>query len=130
MQDVLSPIVDPFGPQRWLRPSELPTLGRDEVHVWCVPLDFSTTGVNRLSQLISGDEMKRARRFHFDSDRNHFIIARAWLRIILGSYSRVKPVGLKFDYSSYGKPLLSQACEGGPELTFNLTHSGELALYG
>jgi 4'-phosphopantetheinyl transferase len=130
MQNPSSPTLDSSTSVRWRRPAKLPTLRGDQVHVWRVPLEFSPAGVNRLSQFLSKDEGDRAGRFHFDSDRNHFIVARAWLRIIIGYYLRVEPAELRFDYSSYGKPSLSKPFPEITRLNFNLAHSGELAVLG
>jgi 4'-phosphopantetheinyl transferase len=122
--------VDSSASVRWRLPAKLPTLRGDQVHVWRVPLDFSPTGVNWLAQFLSKDERNRADRFHFDSDRNHFIAARAWLRIIIGNYLRVEPAELRFDYSRYGKPSLAKPFAEVTGLNFNLAHSGELAVLG
>lgn len=130
MQNPPSPNVDSSASLRWRRPGKLPTLRGDQVHVWRVPLEFSPTGVNWLSQFLSKDERDRADRFHFDSDRNHFIVARAWLRIIIGYYLRAEPAELRFDYSSYGKPSLSKPFAEIAGLNFNLAHSGDLAILG
>ena len=95
-----------------------------------MPLEFSPAAVDWLSQFLSNDERDRARRFHFNSDRDHFIVARAWLRIIIGYYVRVEPAELEFDYSSYGKPSLAKPFAEVTGLNFNLAHSGELAILG
>jgi 4'-phosphopantetheinyl transferase len=83
--------------------------------------------LHHFTQLLSRDEIEGADRFHMDIDRNHFIVGRGSLRIILGRYLRVHPASLNFEYTSYGKPSLAQTNMG---LDFNLAHSGELALVG
>jgi 4'-phosphopantetheinyl transferase len=128
MQYPPSPRVD-SSLSRWRRPAKLPTLQGDQVHVWRVPLEFSPADVDWLAQFLSKDESDRAGRFHFASDHNHFIVARAWLRIIIGYYLRVEPADLKFDYSSYGKPSLAKSFAEATGLNFNLAHSGELAVF-
>jgi 4'-phosphopantetheinyl transferase len=131
MQNPPSPSVGSSAPlRRWRRPVRQPTLQGDQVHVWRVPLEFSPTDVKWLSQVLSTDETDRSDRFKFDAHRNQFIVARAWLRIIIGSYLRVEPAELRFDYSSHGKPSLSKPFECDPGLNFNLAHSGKLALFG
>jgi 4'-phosphopantetheinyl transferase len=129
MQNAPSPSVD-SSLRPWRRPDRLPKLQSDQVHVWRVPLEVSLAGVNLLSQFLSKDERDRADRFHFDADRNHFIVARAWLRIIIGYYVGVEPAELEFDYSSYGKPSLAKPLAEFTGLHFNLAHSADLALVG
>jgi 4'-phosphopantetheinyl transferase len=129
MRDEPSQTVD-CPPQAWSWPPETLLLGTDDVHVWRASLNSSAVSIEKSSQILSTDEMARADRFYFDLDRNHFIVARAWLRIIIGSYLKVDPAELKFDYSIYGKPALAKPFIETTGLDFNLAHSGELALYG
>jgi 4'-phosphopantetheinyl transferase len=77
---------------------------------------------------LSQDEKKRAERFHFQKDRDHFIIARGVLRILLGRYLNVSPEVVRLQYSAYGKPSLAEEfCSS--RLRFNLSHSGGMALF-
>lgn len=84
--------------------------------------------MSALQPLLSPDEAGRATRFRFPLDRDRFIIARAVLRILLGLYTDVSPVHLRFSYGPYGKPSLAGALPHGP-VRFNLSHSRGLALY-
>jgi 4'-phosphopantetheinyl transferase len=68
------------------------------------------------------------RGFHFDKDRNHYIVARGTLRAILGYYLDLNPAGLRFCYGEYGKPMLVKET-GGESLRFNVSHSDGLALF-
>ena len=109
----------------WDSPPSEVVASENEVHVWRVPLDDSR--ITELRSMLSPDECARADRFHFDRDRNHFIVARSSLRTILGAYLKKNPPELSFSYSNYGKPSLF----GEPasnELRFNLSHANELAL--
>jgi 4'-phosphopantetheinyl transferase len=56
--------------------------------------------------------------------RDRFIVARGILRSILGRYLSVPPERLSFTYGESGKPALAQR-----ELTFNLSHSDDHAMY-
>ena len=103
----------------------LPT---DEVHVWRADLDLEASLVQKLSQTLSGLERERGDRFHFDKDRNRFIVGRGILRAILGRYLRVDPQTLRFHYSSYGKPALVPDHDM-EAINFNLSHANGLALY-
>ena len=55
--------------------------------------------------------------------------ARGFLRAILGLYLDCTPTELRFKYTEYGKPSLANP-DVNSNLSFNLAHSGKLALYG
>ena len=109
----------------WDSPPSKVIASEDEVHVWRVPLDDSR--ITELRSTLSPDECARADRFHFERDRNHFIVARSSLRTILGAYLKKNPPELSFSCSNYGKPSLFGE-PAGNELRFNLSHANELAL--
>jgi 4'-phosphopantetheinyl transferase len=83
-------------------------------------LDFS------LEAVLSLDEMRRALRFRFDRDAGNFVARRGILRLILATYTGVPPSQLSFNYSQFGKPALDGRFGN---IRFNLSHSGELAVY-
>jgi 4'-phosphopantetheinyl transferase len=104
---------------------ELPT---DDIHVWYAALDVSSYQFEILSKLLSKDEWLRAERFHFEQDRNHFIVCRGILRSILGTYLGSEPGQLQFCYGENGKPALFGRTDY-KMIRFNLSHSGGLAMY-
>ncbi|NIR50935.1 4'-phosphopantetheinyl transferase superfamily protein [candidate division KSB1 bacterium] len=112
----------------WSHPPRDLTLSRDEVHVWCTFLQQSKTQIHRLEQTLSVEEQIRMKRFYFQKDRGHFIVARGVLRDILGRYLHRQPGELNFCYNSYGKPALTPE-SGGKILSFNVSHSAGIALY-
>jgi 4'-phosphopantetheinyl transferase len=113
----------------WSIPPAGPALSRDEVDLWPISLEVSSFDFARLQRLLSKDEHARALRFGFERDRQQFVVARGFLRVILSSYLDCQPTDLRFKYNEYGKPSLA-----GPfarsNLNFNLAHSGKLALCG
>lgn len=115
-------------PGAWPSPPDDLRLNAGEVHVWRTTLHRTETEIERLRQTLAPDELERARRFHFDKHRRHYIIARGLLRCLLSRYLEITPRAVEFHYSAYGKPALAPA-HGGAALRFNLSHSGELALY-
>jgi 4'-phosphopantetheinyl transferase len=100
----------------------------EEVHVWAGDLDQPPYCVEKLSGYLTADERHRADRFHFERDREHFIVARGILRDILGRYVDVEPGHLRFCYGKYGKPGLSTD-PGTDPIRFNVSHSKGLALF-
>src|SRR4029077_9186365 len=79
MQEQVNPAI-------WPSPPENPTLQPDEVHVWRAMLDRETPCVEKLLALLTPEEQARARRFHFQKHRDHFVVARGLLRLLLGRY--------------------------------------------
>jgi 4'-phosphopantetheinyl transferase len=96
-----------------------------EAHVWLARLDEENS--SELKQLLSSDELARADRFRFERDRRRFIAARANLRIILAKYLDENSQRIRFEYNKYGKPFI--AANTFPEIKFNVSHSGDLALF-
>lgn len=103
-------------------------LAADEVHVWRASLNSPQQRLQYLHGMLAAKERERAARFHFAHDRRNFIAARGLLREILSHYLQLSPHTLQFKYTARGKPYLTHDC-GGQWLRFNVSHSGELALY-
>ena len=103
-------------------------LADHEVHVWRAQLELPLSQVQRLRGLLTDDELDRANRFSFEIDRQRFIAARGILRSILSRYIPIYPGHLRFYYNQYGKPFLAPQFSSCL-LTFNLSHSGNMALY-
>ena len=123
-------------PDRWIEPSfsgcESPgnpardfPLKAHDLHVWIVDVRRILAPDGELTSLLSKDEFQRWRRFHFPGDRRRFLVARSLLRTLLGRYLAADPQSIRFEYNQYGKPGLR-----GEFLSFNLSHSHNLILYG
>jgi len=111
----------------WLDPPASPTLAADEVHVWRIALNRPPRDVQEIQNLLASEEISRADRFHFEKDRQRFVVVRGLLRVILGRYLGLRPGQLHFIYSDYGKPALAPA-PATRGISFNLSHAHELAL--
>ena len=112
----------------WCSPPDSLTLGSDEVHVWRASLNCTEAKVQVLKQTLVAEELRRTGRYHFQKDREHFIVARGLLRTILGRYLDMEPGQLRFCYGPHGKPALARD-PGEDGLRFNLSHSHGLALF-
>jgi 4'-phosphopantetheinyl transferase len=112
----------------WPSPPDSLLLPELEVHAWRISLDQSSAFENELFEILAFDERERANRFHFARDRSHFIVARGFLRQLLGRYLRTSAREILFDYSAYGKPALAGDYVGSG-LRFNVSHSHGVALY-
>jgi 4'-phosphopantetheinyl transferase len=106
----------------WMPPPAELGLSSDEVHVWRIALEQPAARLQLYAQTLAPDETTRANRFYFERDRQHFIVGRGALRMILSRYIGFAPGQLQF-----GKPALAEAT-GGDTLRFNLSHSAGLAL--
>lgn len=104
-------------------------MAEDEVHLWRAALDQPAPQVELLAQTLAADEQLRAERFHFERDRQYYIVGRGLLRTILGQYLKLEPGELHFYYGARGKPALPDTLNPG-RICFNLAHSQGLALYG
>jgi 4'-phosphopantetheinyl transferase len=106
----------------WKLPPKRLQLAESSLHVWRA--DLSLAG-DEPDQLLSEDERARARRLVFARDRERWVRSRGTLRALLGSYLDLDASALRFSLGAHGKPALS----GESDIHFNLSHSGDLALY-
>lgn len=112
----------------WQMPSAQPRLEPGEIHIWRVSLDRERASTRDLFEVLSADEKQKADKYHFEQDRDNFVVARGILRQILGGYLDILPGEIRFSYSRYGKPALDIGMNADG-LCFNVSHSNGLALY-
>jgi 4'-phosphopantetheinyl transferase len=119
-------------PRSWTLPPTKLTLGADDVHVWRTTLHVPEPDIVQFHATLSPDERERADRYRFLRDQRRFIVARGWLRAILGTYLSLDASKIRFCYNPHGKPELDMAQEGTPSLhdplQFNMAHSEDLAI--
>jgi len=108
-------------------PDPVRPLGEHDVHVWHGPLNLFSPEIPRLRELLSDDEKERAGRFHFEKNRNEYVLSRGRLRILLASYLSTSPAELCFTYSTHGKPSLNTPARGAT-LAFNVSHTDVFAV--
>jgi 4'-phosphopantetheinyl transferase len=89
-----------------------------EVHIWWLSLQSEPQDVEQALSLLSAEEQGRARRYHFARDRNRFVLARAFLRRLLGDYTGEEAVRVPLRLSLSGKPFLVDRSD----FHFNLSH--------
>lgn len=97
-------------------------LDANAIHVWRAALDEWSAD----TRVLSAAEQERGQRFLREEHRRQFCMARTYLRLILAKYLNSSPAQIQFREGPHGKLYLldSQA-----RLQFNLSHSGDLALY-
>ncbi len=89
-----------------------------EVHIWWLSLRPAAYGVEGAHGLLSAEEQERASLYHFARDRDRFVLARAFLRALLGDYAGEEPARVPLQVSPSGKPFLAEPAD----LHFNLSH--------
>lgn len=99
-----------------------------EIHLWSANLDLGESEVIELEKTLSDDEIARANRFRFPIHRKRFVVARGLLRRLLASYLETDASGIKFDYSTQGKPSIKAI--GKDRLEFNISHTQDIGIYG
>jgi 4'-phosphopantetheinyl transferase len=117
-----------------------PLLAKHAVHVWRA--DLSTVSED-LAELLCSDERARAERFASARDAERWRRSRGLLRALIGRYLQREPRSLRFTAGEHGKPALAEdagaasapaerkstLATDGRMLSFNMSHSGQLALY-
>ncbi len=110
------------------------------VHVWRADL---ATVAEDLGELLCDEERARAQRMVDERDGELWRRSRGLLRALLGRYLQREPRSLRFAAGEHGKPALARNADESPaarrrssaespsppELSFNMSHSGRLALY-
>ena len=106
-----------------------PALGPREVHLWYSRPEQVTDDehVAELLELLSQEERARYKRFWFDKDRHHFLVAHALVRTTLSRYADIPPLGWQFEANRYGRPEIVGHKINAP-LRFNLSHTKGLVV--
>ena len=99
------------------------------VYEWCFDLDLSPSECDALTEVLSKDEVARARRFVRPELSNRWIAARGQMRKALAQLACSNPANLFFEIGAHGKPFLkAEALSGRNALCFSLSHSGNIAV--
>ncbi len=101
-------------------------IGPTEIHVRAAPLSVPPERLNQLRLTLSGDEVARAGRFRFEHLQNQYVVAHGTLRTHLSFYLGIPPSAVQFQFGKNGKPSLAGT---NSRLQFNMSHSGEIAVY-
>ena len=105
----------------------------------CGGADVSVVAAD-LRELLCSEEQARAERIMNERDAELWRRSRGLLRALLGRYLQRDPSSLRFAIGEHGKPSLLHEADELPtasyprtatadRLSFNMSHSGQLALY-
>ena len=112
----------------WPIAAPTPDLADREAQVWWADLRPPAARLRELAATLAADERERAARFRFPEHRERFIAGRGLLRELLGRILERPAAALRFIQGAHGKPMLAGE-EAAVGLCFNLSHSGDRALY-
>jgi len=73
-------------------------------------------------RLLSDEERARAGRFHFERDRNSYVLAHALARTLLAQLTGREPQALRFALGEHGRPELDWPASS-PRVRFNISHT-------
>ena len=104
------------------------TLQPNTISIWRVYLSEHLSQLKVLSATLAADEQERALRFKFPIHQQNFTVARGVLRLLLARYLNCSAQAIRFQYTEHGKPFLIHPHPVSP-LYFNISHSGDIALY-
>ena len=100
------------------------TLSENQIQVWQIPLSSDLPKRQEvLKKILSEKELKKALRLHSPTAQTRAIASRVAMRLLLATHLHCDPRSLQFCYTQNGKPYLKNST-----ITFNLSHSGQLAL--
>lgn len=94
--------------------------------MWHIPLGLPAPLLKRLYSTLSPGEQQRCDRLRSETLKQRFVASHGLLRKVLGGYLQTDPAQLVFSPGRTGKPSLSSSAPG---FQFNISHSGDLALY-
>ena len=95
---------------------------RGEVRLFLAWLNPEPARLGALRALLSAREEQRAQKFATEELRGRWVAARGMLRELVGAAQGVPAREVQFRYAAHGKP-------GADGLRFNVSHSGDRALY-
>lgn len=93
----------------------------NEVHVWYI----NTTKINdfALFKILNLDEITYSNTFINNTFKKNYIIARAYLKILLGLYLKQKPTNINIIKSKNSKPFIPSC-----PIKFNISHSNSIIM--
>jgi 4'-phosphopantetheinyl transferase len=110
----------------WNSVRALPRLQTDEVQLWRIDLQETTSLLEPYSSLLNDKERAKSLRYRTGRPQEHFAIGRACLRALLGANLEADPRTITIASGPHGKP--EAAPVGGNNISFNVAHSKDKIL--
>jgi 4'-phosphopantetheinyl transferase len=105
----------------------LPALASHEARIYRTSISALEPHHERLSSLLSDDEVQRALAYRLSAPRRRFELVRGALRSLLSAFLGCGAREVAIERNAEGKPQLRAAAE--PPLHFNVSHSRDMALF-
>ena len=105
---------------QWISGAEWTCLPKEEIDIWKFSLELQKDD----QKILSDDELKRFDQETSTTKTDKRLAGRAHLRRILSRYTQTNPSEISFSYENNRKPVLANH----PNLSFNLSHSGNIGL--
>ncbi len=113
----------------WNNPPVNLSCNDNAVHIWMTSVATLKDDIPLFTSLLKYNESSQAMRFVFEKDHDRFVVSRVVLRDILSRYLPVDPEAISFINNEYGKPFVDNK-DNAENITFNLSHAGDLIVYG
>lgn len=103
-----------------------------QIHLWLCFYESIRDPVllNEYVGLLSTDELRQQRRFHFERDRHRYLVTRAMVRTVLSKYEPIAPKEWQFATNPYGRPEVANEHAEARRISFNLSHTSGLIVLG
>lgn len=100
-----------------------------DVRIVRASLDRPSHEVAALYDYLDPAERARSALFRGDIDRRRFVVARGTLRALLAEIMESSPASVPLRVLPGGKPALCESASATSQLHFNVSHSGDVALF-
>jgi len=106
------------------------TLAPGAVDIWVALVDEVAGSIpdRQFTQELSEEERLQSSRFLLAKDRYRYLVTRALVRYVLSRYVPLAPQGWRFGTTAYGRPIILNADPGVQDLSFNISHSGQVVV--
>jgi 4'-phosphopantetheinyl transferase len=111
---------------QWNLIGEIPPLGADEVQIWRIGMDDAAGWIDHYTSFLNAEEQARASRHRAGQVRDHFIIGRACLRVLLENALKIDANNIEFAEGVHGKPEIASIEDH--DIAFNVAHSQNTVL--
>lgn len=118
--------INHFPVLKWQKAPEEAFFNPFAIAVWRINVLVSTPFLEDLKPLLSTQETEKFWHYQQETDRQHCLISKAALRMLLGQYLHVEPKLVSFVVGKNKKPELENTF--GRNLHFNISHSGNWVL--
>jgi len=102
----------------------LPSLAVHDVQVFYAKIGDFRPDLAKYFDLLAEPERARVNNFRLIADKERFVLARGWSKLLLAQHLQLAPKAIEFAYTSHGKPYLANSLG----LQFNISHAEDVVL--